>query len=385
MKILLITDLYPLANSSEPKTILYFAQEWTNQGHTVDVIRPNFLLNTVLRKKKTFETKVFEEENIKIFNVNYITPFLFNIKNKLPNSFSLTDYDVVISHMPSGTIFASKLIGNSKIPFICSVHSSDIEVLTNKPYKIYFAQKLKKAYQKATLISPRSFVLKEKIESLIPQTKDKTFVAYSGVDENIIEEKLSFIQKGQDIYNTKKLKIVTVASLIKRKNVDIILKALAKIDFCDWEYTIIGSGKKLNNLQNLAIKLGINDRVKFTHSISQNKVFEILKDSNMFILLSEKETFGMAYLEAMAKGNIIISTKNDGIDGIIQNNINGFTCYPNTNDLIETVKRIIDLPYTNIENICINSYNTILKYTRKNAAENYINSILNEMPQLSRQ
>lgn len=385
MRILLITDLYPIENSNEPKTILYFAQEWVKQGYKVDVIRPNFIPNTILRKKKIFKTGIFEENNIRIFNLNYLTPFWFNVKNKLPEYFMVGTYDVVISHMPSGSIFASRLIGDSKKPFVCSVHSSDIEVLTNKLYKTYFATELKKAYQKANLVSARSFVLKEKIESIIPETKGKTIVAYSGIDKDKIEEKIFFIRKGQEIYNTKKLKITTVASLIKRKNIDVILKTLAKIDFCDWEYTIIGTGKEFDNLQSLTKELKIEDEVKFTQRINQEEVFEILKNSNLFILLSEQETFGMAYLEAMAKGNIVIATKNDGIDGIIQDNNNGFTSYPDENSLIEAIRKITNLSYAEIEDICINNYNTISKYTQNEAAGNYLNSIINGMPQLSHQ
>lgn len=383
MRILLITDLYPLENSNEPKTIKYFAQEWLNQGHKVDIIRPNFLLNTVLRKKKVFKSGIYEEDGIKIFNLNFITPFLFDVKNKLPEYFMVGTYDIVISHMPSGSIFASRLIGDSKKTFVCAVHSSDIEVLTNNFYKIFFAPELKKAYEKATLVSARSFVLKDKIETIVPKTLGKTFVAYSGIGKDKIEDKIFFIRKGQEIYNTKKLKIVTVSSLIKRKNVDVVLKALAKVDFCDWEYTIVGSGDQFDDLKGFVKYLKIDDKVKFTGTMPQNEVYDILKDANLFILLSQKETFGMAYLEAMAKGNIVIATKNDGVDGIIKDGVNGLTSYPDESNLVAAIRTIIDLPYSEIENICINNYNTILEYTQKEAAENYINSILNGMPQLS--
>ena len=58
MRILLITDLYPLENSNEPTTIKEFAKNWQALGHQVDVIRPNFLFNTILRKKKIFPREI---------------------------------------------------------------------------------------------------------------------------------------------------------------------------------------------------------------------------------------------------------------------------------------------------------------------------------------
>jgi UDP-N-acetylglucosamine transferase subunit ALG13 len=139
MKILLITDLYPIYNSNDPKTILYFVQEWLGSGHTVDIIRANFIFNTLIRGKKLFKQQVISDENSKIYNLNFHTPFLFNVKNKLPKEFSIDKYDLVISHMPSGSILANKLIQNAQKPLICSVHASDIEVLTNPLYKFYFA------------------------------------------------------------------------------------------------------------------------------------------------------------------------------------------------------------------------------------------------------
>ena len=39
-----------------------------------------------------------------------------------------------------------------------------------------------------------------------------------------------------------------------------------------------------------------------------------------------KETFGMVYVEAMSKGNIVVGAKGQGIDGVVVNNDNGFLC-----------------------------------------------------------
>ncbi len=376
MRILLITDLYPIHSSNDPKTILYFVQEWLESGHTVDIIRANFIFNTLIRGKKLFKQQIISDENSKIYNLNFHTPFLFNVKNKLPKEFSIDKYDLVISHMPSGSILANKLIQNTQKPFVCSVHTSDIEVLTNPLYKFYFASELKKAYKNASKISARSFVLKEKIEALIPETKGKTFVAYSGIDENFIEEKLFFIKKIQKLYNTKRLKIATTASLIKRKNIDIIIKALAKFTNYNFELSIIGSGKELRKLTQLTKKLNLKNNIKFLNSLKKEAVLNILKETNLFILLSQKETFGIAYLEAMAKGNLIIATQNDGIDGIIKNEINGFCIQPDEKELQEIIDNIMKLSYIELEKIIINSFNTINTYTKSKAAKNYLDSTL---------
>lgn len=375
MKILFITDLYPISSSNEPITLVNFVNKWKQSGHSIDIIRPNFLLNTILRRKKIHANDVYIENGIKIFNLNFITPFLFNIKNKLPKDFDINNYDIVISHMPSGSLFASKLVKNSNIPFICAVHTSDIEVMTNPIYKLYFSPELKKAYKKAHMIATRSFVLERKIKSLIPESKQKTFVAYSGIEKEYIENEEFFINKLNHFTNTQELKITSTSSLIKRKNIDIVLKALSKLEFTNWQYTIIGSGKELNRLKRLSEKLKIDEKVIFLNNIPREKVLDILKESDIFILLSEKETFGMAYLEAMAKANIIIGTKNDGIDGILQDKVNGFTCNPNIKELTNVINKIKNTPSEKLKEIYLNCHKTISEYTDDIAAKNYIENI----------
>lgn len=375
MRILFITDLYPISNDDEPKTLLSFVNRWKQSGYSIDVIRPNFLLNTILRSKKIYIKDQYTENGIKILNLNFFTPFLFNIKDKLPKEFNLKNYDVVISHMPSGTLFASKLVEGSRIPLVCSVHASDIEVLTNPIYKFYFSTELKKAYEKANLISPRSYVLENKIKSLIQNAQNKTFVAFSGIEERHIESEEFFTNKLKHLARTERIKIVTTASLIKRKNIDIVLKALSKLEFKNWQYMVIGTGSELKRLQKLSKELEIDKKVVFLGKLPRKKVFEFLKESDIFILLSENETFGLSYLEAMAKANIVICTKNDGVDGIIEHNKNGFAIPPTSKKLVSTINKIKNMQYEQLKEVYLNCYKTIYQYTEKIAANNYIENI----------
>ena len=58
MKILVITDLYPIKSDEKftPKTIQNFVQGWEKLGHEVRVIKPNFLLNSFIRKKPFYKS-----------------------------------------------------------------------------------------------------------------------------------------------------------------------------------------------------------------------------------------------------------------------------------------------------------------------------------------
>ena len=180
MKILVITDLYPITDEEKftPKTIKAFVESWRDLGHEVRIIKPNFLLNSFLRKKPYYKSGIYGE----VENINYLLPFMRNIRNKIKTDFTP---DIVIAHMPSGLIFANKLGLN----FSAGVHVSDIEVLTNPIYNLYIKPELEKAYKNARVIACRSNMLKDKFLQLYPQYKNKIFIAPSGIKEEIIVKK----------------------------------------------------------------------------------------------------------------------------------------------------------------------------------------------------
>lgn len=368
MKILFLTDLYPISDEKIAKALFYFVQEWKKQGHEVEVIRANFRLNTLLRDRKIQEEKIYFENGTKIYNLNFYTPFWFNVYKKLPKDFSLNNYDVIISHMPCGALMANKLLKRNKIKYVCAVHMSDIIVLKDWKY-LFFRKALKKAYINADKIAARSVVLQQKIEEIIPNIQEKTFVAYSGLEDEILKQ-----EKPERKFNSKTLQISTVASLIKRKNIDVILKALALLS-SDFHLKIMGEGNQMKVLTTLTKKLGIENKVEFTGNIPREDVLKNLNNSDIFILLSDNETFGLTYLEAMSAKNIIIAKKNDGIDGILQNEQNAFLIDVDKFKLKSCLEKILALKENKIEEIKEQAYNTVQNLSLSQAAKSYLDNI----------
>lgn len=384
MKILFVTDLYPIEECeiTTPQTLHNFVKEWIKLGHEVEVIKPNFLFNSFLRGKKFYKTG-FYESGVKIFNLNYFTPFLFDVAKKIPKEIDLNSYDVVIAHMPSGIIFVNKL--NLDIPLVCGVHCSDIEVLTNSFYGFYFKKQLKNAYKKAKKIACRSFVLQKKFNTIMPDCAEKTFVASSGVDVGGI-----VIPPYSPIISH--FSLITCANLIKRKNIDKLILAVNDLVGrdcypADIELKIIGDGKEMKRLRRLGFPaqqrqslsrsglLSRQQNIEFLGRLPHENVLEQMQKSDVFILPSVNETFGMVYLEAMASGCITVCTQNDGIDGIIQDGKNGFLTEPTIAGIKQTLLRIKDF---DLEKIRQNSLETIKQYTPENCAKNYIDNINKE-------
>ena len=355
MNILFITDLYPVKSDEKttPRTLLAFAEEWEKMGHNVDVLKPNFILNSFLRGKPFYKSGQYED----VFNVNYWTPFLGNVKSKLPN---LPKYDIVVAHMPSGILFADKF----GLPFVAGIHNSDIEVLTNQLYKIHFKPRLEKALKNAKAIACRSFVLQDKLLKLYPEFEKKTFVALSGIDEKLLDE------TNHSLFTThySSIKIITCAHFKKRKNIDKVIKACKRLE--GFELTVIGDGKERKNLEK------IDKNVIFTGRLPHDEVLVKMRESDVFVLPSVGETFGMVYLEAMASGCITVCTKGDGIDGIIKNGENGFLVAPNSNNVKDTLLNIKNFSAEELKALHTNSFNTIKEYTSSLCADRYLQQIL---------
>lgn len=354
MKILMITDLYPVKEDeiNTPKTLYNFVKSWELQGHKVDVIKPNFLLNSFIRKKPFYKTGWYGN----VYNVNYFTPFWFNIRNKL-KGINFDVYDRIFAHMPSGEIFALHL----GVDFVAGVHSSDFDVLSKPLYKIYFKGELEKAYKKAVNIACRSHVLKKRFIKEYPMYISKTFTALSGIDT----EQNNFVQLRQkpryiDGIKSDCKRILTCANLIKRKNVDKVIEACKKIDGV--QLTVIGDGVEKQKLMKMS------SDVVFLGHLSHDRVFERMRASDIFVLPSVHETFGLVYLEAMSCGCVTVGTKGEGIDGIIEDGVNGFLC--EVDELEDKLKEIIQR--TDLKEIAQRAMETAAKYSNETCALNYL-------------
>ena len=356
MKILLITDLYPV-NKEEvttPRTLYNFVKGWRDLGHEVLILKPNFILNSFLRGKPFYKTGWYDD----VYNVNYFMPFWGDIHNMLDTFYKRNFHpDLVIAHMPSGILFADKL----NVPFVAGVHCSDIEVLTNPIYKIHFKKRLEQALYRAKAIACRSEVLKHRFLHYYPEFRSKTFSAPSGIDEEYIIKDFS-----RDI-RPNKLKVVTCANFKKRKNIDKVILGLK--DFAGIELTVIGDGHGKKALQKL------DRNVKFTGRISHDKVLKIMRESDVFILPSENETFGMVYLEAMASGCITICKEHDGIDGIIKTSLNGFTVKPTPEDIRELFTLITNSKVEILRWLRKQSLDTARQYTQLKCCNDYLKNV----------
>lgn len=131
-----------------------------------------------------------------------------------------------------------------------------------------------------------------------------------------------------DDYMSKK-NIVMASRLTKEKRFDIALKSFKKVVEKDNEVrlTICGQGPEENNINELIKKLGLEANVRIRGWSDPDNLIDHYKMSDVFLLTSEFEGYGMTLIEAGASGCPIVTTK-VGLakTDLFQDGVNSYVC-----------------------------------------------------------
>lgn len=381
MNILLISELYPIKpeikNDKTPKVLHHFAKEWAKMGHKIFVIRPEFLFVALLRGKKIWKEALYDCEGIPVLNLN----FLFSCDSAInfDKRLNLKGFkpDIIVAHMPAGTMTATKFNKDKNLPIAVGIHQTNLRIIKDFIYQIYFSPNLKKAYDNADILAYRSPRIKEIFEKNYKVAHKKTCVACSGIDKNAIISKEIMLQKLNSWKTAGRVNFITVSSLIKRKNIDKIINALSQIKIKDWTLTIVGEGPQKKPLKKLTEKLNLKDKIIFTGNLYHQEVLDKLKSCDIFILPSKNETFGLVYLEAIASGCLVVGVENEGISGILKDNENGFLAgSSSTTSVKEKINELLLMDKASLSKIIDKMYEDIQVYTKENMAKAYLDEII---------
>ena len=162
------------------------------------------------------------------------------------------------------------------------------------------------------------------------------------------EGKLSrVVQNGVDLslvpMNEKKKprSVISVGTLKARKCMDRTLEAFARLadEYPDATLTIVGIGEMEGQLRARIGQLGLQERVALTGGLPHEEVLRRMAQSDLFVLPSWGEGYGIVYIEAMAAGCIAVGAKDAGIADTITDGENGFLVPAGGIDETERVMR----------------------------------------------
>ena len=120
--------------------------------------------------------------------------------------------------------------------------------------------------------------------------------------------------------NPAPLVVLTVARMIPIKGLDVCLEALAALRDLSIKLRIVGGGTPdyEESLRVMARQLGVADRVEFVGKVAPDRIPEVYRSADIFLLASLYEPFGIVLLEAMAAGLPIVATRVGGIPEVVE-------------------------------------------------------------------
>ena len=118
---------------------------------------------------------------------------------------------------------------------------------------------------------------------------------------------------------------------------------------------IIGDGPDKLMLESLAIKHNIDHLIQFHGNLKDFEIIEILQNSDIFVLPSKIETFGIAIIEAMSLGLPVIVTKSGGPETYV-NESNGIVIEPDNIDQLYKALLKLKLEHKNYNSKNIKNY-----------------------------
>ena len=201
-------------------------------------------------------------------------------------------------------------------------------------------------------------------------------IIYSGVPtmQHVVDKKWDI---------KKKYKILFVGDLVPTKGVHTILHSLNQINGIERyisQFCIIGDGVEQKKLNELVGNLDLTELVKFRGRVSRECVYEEMRETDIFVMVSENETLGLVYLEAMANGCITIGSKNEGIDGIIKDGENGFLVNAlSVNELSDVLEKIFSMSVKELEKISKKAIETANFHNLEDMSSRYLDIVKREM------
>ncbi len=222
---------------------------------------------------------------------------------------------------------AKKIFDTFSIPYIVTEHSTaHLRGILNG----WERQDVQEALREASAILVVGDSLKQR---LVPYAHDKQIIIVSNVVDTI------FFRRPTHRAKTSTFRLLTVAHLVERKGIDLLLRAFSKAFGGQESFSleICGDGPERRKLERLAQRLKLSSQAKFLGARDREGVRDAMWRANLFVLPSKVETFGVVLVEALASGLPVVATRSGGPENIIIPEVGFLVENGNVNALASTL------------------------------------------------
>ncbi|WP_224490187.1 N-acetyl-alpha-D-glucosaminyl L-malate synthase BshA [Robertkochia flava] len=266
----------------------------------------------------------FHEVNVPEYPLFHYQPYELALSSKLVDMVKMHDIELLhvhyaIPHAYAGYMAKMMLAEvGIKLPMVTTLHGTDITLVGNHPF---YKPAVNFSINKSDIVTSVSESLKQdtyrhfdvKIDiHVVPNFIDVN--KYQGITKDCKRERMA----------NKDERIVThVSNFRKVKRIPDVIKTFYLIQKeVPSKLIMVGEGPEKEAAERLCENLGMAEKVIFVGN--SNEVDKILGYSDLFLLPSETESFGLAALEAMANGVPVISSNTGGIPEVNEQGFSGY-------------------------------------------------------------
>ena len=292
-----------------------------NRGHQVHFIT----YNQPVRLDMLVPGIHFHEVEVPEYPLFHYQPYELALSSKLVRVIKKYDIELLhvhyaIPHAYAGYMAKQMLAQEGiHIPMVTTLHGTDITLVGNHPH---YKPAVSFSINQSDVVTSVSASLKKDTLRLfdIEDSKIDVIPNFIDVSKSVNHD----VECKRHLMAEKEEKIIThISNFRPVKRIEDIIRIFEKIQQkIPAKLMMVGDGPLMPDAKRLTRELGIQDKVIFMGN--SNEIHRILCFSDLFLLPSEKESFGLAALEAMIHSVPVISSNTGGIPEVNKEGFSGF-------------------------------------------------------------
>ncbi|MEH7504618.1 N-acetyl-alpha-D-glucosaminyl L-malate synthase BshA [Neobacillus drentensis] len=290
------------------------------KGHEI-----HFISSSIpFRLNKMYHNIYYHQVEVNQYSVFQYPPYDIALASKMAEVANREKLDLLHVHyaIPHAVCaILAKQMSHRDFKIVTTLHGTDITVLGYDPS---LTDAIKFGIEKSDVVTAVSKALVDQTYELINPDKQIETV-YNFIDDRVYQKSDARLLKSEFEISEDEKVIIHVSNFRPVKRVQDVVKSFAKIaSVMPAKLLLVGDGPEMTIVCKLVREYGLEDQVIFLGK--QESLEELYSISDLMLLLSEKESFGLVALEAMACGVPCVGTNVGGVPEVINNGINGFIC-----------------------------------------------------------
>ena len=295
--------------------------ELAHRGHEVHFITYSQPVRLALLSPNVH----YHEVNVPEYPLFHYQPYELALSSKLVDMVKLYNIEILhvhyaIPHAYAGYMAKQMLKDEGiEIPMVTTLHGTDITLVGNHPF---YKPAVCFSINKSDVVTSVSESLKRQTYDLFNITKEIHVIPnFIEVNNNTNDPTIKCM-RGAIAKNDERI-ITHVSNFRKVKRIPDVVKIFYKIQQqIPAKLLMVGDGPEKAAAEDLCRSLGIQDKVLFLGNSSE--IDQILSYTDLFLLPSETESFGLAALEAMAWSVPVVSSNSGGLPEVNIDGVSGF-------------------------------------------------------------